>query len=133
MTQKTSDKEYYSKYLESLRFFAEYYSRPEHQRTGIVDTSLNTANNVTPLNILSKPRAAYTDRARQALVSGTVVVLVGMSEDGIVKHVMVVKSLGYGLDEAAVSAARQIKFEPKRIDGKPVSVVKTIEYSFNIY
>jgi TonB family protein len=133
LTQKTSDKEYYSKYLESLRFFAEYYSRPEHQRTGIVDTSSNPANNVTPLNIISKPRAAYTDRARQALVSGTVVVLVGMSEDGTVKHVMVVRSLGYGLDEAAVSAARQIKFQPKMIDGKPVSVVKTIEYNFNIY
>jgi len=133
LTQKTSDKEYYSKYLDSLRFFAEYYSRPENQRTGVIDTSVNPTNNVTPLTIISKPRAAYTDRARQALVSGTVVVLVGLSEDGTVNHVMVVKSLGYGLDEAAVSAARQIKFEPKKIDGKPVSVVKTIEYNFNIY
>jgi TonB family protein len=133
LTQKTSDKDYYSKYLDSLRFFAEYYSQPEHQRASIVDTSLNPANNVTPLNIISKPRAVYTDKARQALITGTVVLLVGLSEDGIVKHVMVIKSLGYGLDEAAVSAARQIKFEPKKIDGKPVSVVKTIEYNFNIY
>jgi TonB family protein len=46
---------------------------------------------------------------------------------------MVIKSLGYGLDEAAVSAARGIKFEPKMINGKPVPVVKTIEYNFNIF
>jgi len=62
-----------------------------------------------------------------------VIVLAGFSENGAIKYVLVVKSLGYGLDEAAVSAARQIKFEPKMVDSKPVSVVKTIEYNFNIY
>jgi outer membrane biosynthesis protein TonB len=46
---------------------------------------------------------------------------------------MVVKPLSHGLNEEAVRAARAIKFNPATKDGKPVSVVKQIEYSFSIY
>ena len=31
------------------------------------------------------------------------------------------------------TAARKIEFEPMTKDGKPVSVVKIVEYSFSIY
>ena len=52
---------------------------------------------------------------------------------GKVTHLIVIKPLGYGLDEEAVKAAKAIRFEPFMRDGKPVSVVKRIEYSFTIY
>jgi TonB family protein len=67
------------------------------------------------------------------MVTGTIRLLVGFAADSKVKHILVVKPLGYGLDEEAVRAARQIKFIPSAKDGKPISVVKTIEYSFSIY
>jgi len=45
---------------------------------------------------------------------------------------LVVKPLGFGLDEEAVKAARKIKFQPATKDGKPVSIVKRVQYSFSI-
>jgi outer membrane biosynthesis protein TonB len=37
------------------------------------------------------------------------------------------------LTEQAIAAARQIKFEPKKVNGSPVSVTMTFQYGFNIY
>ncbi len=82
---------------------------------------------------MSKPRASYTDRARSAGVSGIIRLAVGFSADGKVKNILIIKPLGYGLDEQAVSAARQIKFQPAQREGKPIAVVKIVEYSFTIY
>ena len=42
-------------------------------------------------------------------------------DDGTVKVDSVRKSLGYGLDEAAIAAVEQWKFIPGKKDGKPVS------------
>jgi protein TonB len=87
----------------------------------------------TPLNILSKPRAQYTDEARQNQVQGTVVLKVTLLANGTIGSVVPVSRLGYGLTEKAIAAAREIRFEPKKVNGVPQSVTKTIEYNFNIY
>ena len=38
-----------------------------------------------------------------------------------------------GLDEKAIEAVRQYKFEPAMFNGKPVAVHITIEVNFQIY
>nr|MBJ6969875.1 energy transducer TonB [Vibrio cholerae] len=38
-----------------------------------------------------------------------------------------------GLTEEAVRAVQKIKFLPAMVDGQPVSVVKLLEYHFEIY
>ncbi len=48
-------------------------------------------------------------------------------------NIIPVKGLGYGLDEQAINAARKITFEPPTHDGKPVSVVKKVAFTFTIY
>lgn len=88
---------------------------------------------VTPMKILSKPRATYSDEARRAGINGTVKILVLLGADGKVGPIIMLTRLGFGLDETAVRAARQIKFEPKTVNGKPVSSVVTMEYSFTIF
>ena len=121
-------------YLESLKFFSEYYNRPENQTLVNVDTGNQPAdNNETPLKILSKPKPSFTQNAREAGVSGTIQLLVGFSADGKVKYILLIKPLGYGLNEQTVKAARGIKFEPATKDGKPISVVKIVEYNFSFY
>jgi TonB family protein len=128
-----SDAEFKRENLESLKFFSEYYGRPENQKAVNFDITAQPDADKTPLKVLSKPPASYTENARSAGVSGAVRLLVGFSADGAVKHILIVKPLGFGLNEEAVRAARRIKFEPATKDGKPVSVVKQIEYSFSIY
>jgi TonB family protein len=122
---------FYSEYLESVSFFAEYYNQPGNQLPKNLDAVEPTTNTI-PLKITYKPRALYTNEARSAGVSGTIELMVGFSADGTVKHILVVKPLGYGLDEEAVKAARKIKFQPSMKDGKPISIVKRVQYSFSI-
>ena len=130
---KITNIEFYKDYFESIRFFAEFYNRPENQKPISFDPAPVDDPKVTPLKITAKPRANYTDGARTNGISGIVRLLVGFSADGTIKHILILKSLDSGLDRNAVAAARQIRFEPKQIDGKPVSVVRVVEYSFTVY
>ncbi len=85
------------------------------------------------LRIVSNPRARYTEAARRANVAGSVLLKVTLLKDGSVGNVTPVRGLTHGLTEQAISASRRIVFLPKRVNGSPVSVVKTFEYSFSIY
>lgn len=85
------------------------------------------------LRILSKPKPGYTDAARQNNVTGVVRLRVTFSANGSIAGITPVGGLPYGLTEQAISAARSIRFEPKKIDGVPQTVTKVIEYSFTIY
>lgn len=85
------------------------------------------------LSIISKPAAAYTDEARVNEVEGTVRLKVTMLASGDVGSITPVTRLPHGLTEQAVAAARKIEFEPKKVNGVPVSTVVTVEYSFEIY
>jgi TonB family protein len=66
-------------------------------------------------------------------VQGTITVAALFGSNGKVLNVLLIKRLGYGLDEQAISAARAIRFEPQQKDGKAVSVVRLVSYTFNIY
>jgi len=83
--------------------------------------------------IQKKPEPLYTDRARRNQVTGTVRLRLVLGADGTVQHIYPTRRLPDGLTEAAVEAARKIKFIPAIKDGRPVSQFVTIEYNFNIY
>jgi protein TonB len=87
----------------------------------------------TPLQIISKPKATYTDAARQANVQGSVRLKITLLASGQVGSIVPVTRLPNGLTEQAIAAARQIRFKPKMINGVPQSVVVTFDYGFNIY
>lgn len=116
--------------FESIKVFSDYFSKDSPVSN---DPNAAPEPGVTPLKILSKPRASYTDSARQGNVQGTIRAAVLFAADGRVQHVLLLHRLGSGLDEQAVSAARRIKFEPTMKDGKPISVVRMVEYTFSIY
>lgn len=85
-----------------------------------------------PLKILVQPAPGYTELASENLTEGTVRVRVTFSSSGEITAVSPISGLPYGLTEKAIEAARNIKFEPARRDGVPVSVSKTIEYRFTM-
>ena len=87
----------------------------------------------TALKIISKPRATYTDAARTNNVQGSVLVKVTLLASGQIGTVTAVRGLPHGLTERAIAAARQIKFEPKKINGIPQTTIVTFDYGFNIY
>jgi tetratricopeptide (TPR) repeat protein len=87
---------------------------------------------VKKLKILSKPRPSYTQDARVAGIQGVVTLAVLFAANKS-KFIVVVSPLSHGLTEAAVAAAKQIAFEPQEKDGKPISVVKLVQFSFTLY
>jgi protein TonB len=78
----------------------------------------------------SVPQPAYPEAARAAGVEGKVRVELTVDETGRVISVRVLQGLGHGLDEAALSAARQASFEPALRCGKPARATFTISMRF---
>jgi TonB family protein len=87
---------------------------------------------VQPLVILDKPSPVYTEEARRLAIEGEVLMEVIFSASGQVRIVRVVKGLGHGLDEAAISSAQQIRFEPAQQNGQPVDVPATVHIVFQL-
>jgi tetratricopeptide (TPR) repeat protein len=86
-----------------------------------------------PLRIVTKPRASYTDDARSNNIQGNIRVWVEFGGDGKIGFVFPVDNLPYGLTENAVWAAKDIRFEPAIKDGKAVTTVSYVEYSFSTF
>src|SRR6185369_16879763 len=82
--------------------------------------------------ILGRPTPGYTDEARRNQIEGSVKVSVLLKADGIVSEVRVTRGLGYGLDEKAIEAARQLRFVPGQKDGHAVSVRLFVEFKFSL-
>ncbi len=87
----------------------------------------------SPLKIISKPRGAYTDAARQNAAQGTVTLKITFLASGQIGSISTVSGMSYGLTESAIAAARQIRFEPQKINGIPQTVTKTFQYNFTLY
>lgn len=82
--------------------------------------------------ILDKPEPSIPKQAERARERGMVVLRAVLAADRTVQHVRPIKSLGYGLTEEAIKAARRIKFEPASICGKPIISFVQIEYYFDL-
>lgn len=80
----------------------------------------------------SVPQPAGTEAARAAGVEGKVRVQLTVDENGRVVDVKLLQGLGYGLDEAALAAARQAEFEPAVRCGKPTRATFNISMRFTL-
>ena len=64
------------------------------------------------VEILSKPRPAYTDDARRQRIEGEVLLEILFAASGQVRVLRIVRGLSDGLDENAIAAAEAIRFRP---------------------
>src|SRR5262249_47425267 len=119
---KADDADTWRQQLETLRVY-----------TGEQGGGVNPSQATTRVRILSKPEPTYTIKARSASITGTIVLRAVFTADGTVEHILILRSLPYGLTNAAIEAARRIKFVPAMKDGKPISTFMQLEYSFNVF
>jgi TonB family protein len=87
---------------------------------------------IRPVEILDKPKPAYTAEARQRKIEGTVLLDVVFTATGEVRVLRVMRGLGYGLDENAMDAARRIRYTPATQAGSPVDQRVTLHVVFEI-
>jgi periplasmic protein TonB len=77
-------------------------------------------------------QAKYTKDARQAEIEGLVRIEVTVDEGGRVIAARLLNGLGYGLDEAALDAAKKCVFEPATLCGKPVVGTAVVAQRFEL-
>jgi protein TonB len=82
--------------------------------------------------VIFKVDPEYSEEARKAKYSGTVMLAVIVDSEGHARDIHVVKSLGMGLDEKAVEAVEKWKFKPGMKGGQAVNVRATIEVNFRL-
>lgn len=80
-----------------------------------------------------QPEPEYSSEARQAKYQGTVVLSLVVGTDGNAHDVQVAHSLGLGLDEKAIEAVQQWRFEPAMKDGRPVAVGVAVQVNFRLF
>jgi TonB family protein len=87
---------------------------------------------ISPPRLLREVKPDYTEEARQRGVEGDVLLEIVVRRDGTVGEVKLLEGLGAGLDQRAVQAVRQWRFEPARRQGAPVDVMVEVAVEFKL-
>jgi TonB family protein len=108
--------------------FADQRVASNTPKRNLEDASANTF----PAEIVYKPKPIYTDEARKLNLEGEVLLEVMFGANGELRVNRVVRGLGHGLDEAAVSAANRIKFKPAQRNGAAVDSTAIVHVIFQL-
>jgi TonB family protein len=86
----------------------------------------------TMVEITYKPNPVYTAEARTLKLEGEVLLEVAFAANGQLQVNRVVKSLGHGLDEAAIAAANKIRFKPATRNGQAIDSTAIVHVVFQL-
>ncbi len=92
----------------------------------------HVGNGVLPPTVIFKVEPTYSEQARKARYQGTVLLSAIVHKDGRIQILKVLRGLGLGLDENAISALQQWKFTPGMVAGQPVDVALNVEINFSL-
>ncbi len=99
---------------------------------GIGGGVFRVGGGVSAPSILYRVEPTYSEEARKAKYQGVVVLSAIVRKDGTIEILKVIRGLGLGLDENAISALKQWKFRPGMRNGIPVDVALNIEVNFSL-
>jgi periplasmic protein TonB len=88
---------------------------------------------VSAPKVIYQPDPEYSEEARKAKFQGTCVLWLVVGPDGKPRDIRVARTLGLGLDEKALEAVKNWRFEPALKDNKPVAVQINVEVTFRLY
>jgi TonB family protein len=104
----------------------------------------HVGGDVTPPKLIHSAEAEFTDAARRKRIQGKCILQLVVDTNGMPQDVKVIKSVGEelpakqkkyaaGLDQNALNAVKQYRFEPSLFHGQPVPVQLNIEVMFHLY
>ena len=88
------------------------------------------AGNISAPRAVYAPNPEYTEAARAAGLRGICELQLIVGPDGLPRDIKVVQSMGNELNQIAIEAVRQWRFEPALKDGKPVAVQIKAKFNF---
>ena len=83
-----------------------------------------------PPEFLQRAKPVYTEAADRADINATVEAQVIFRANGEIGAVEIVRWAGFGLEDSALHAIRQLKFKPATRNGQPVTVRALVRYNF---
>jgi TonB family protein len=85
---------------------------------------------LTPPKVLHMVQPKYTSEALREKIQGQVIVQLIVDAEGAVSNARIIEGLSPDLDEQALAAVRQWRFEPGTLDGQAVRVAcfATLEF-----
>jgi protein TonB len=92
---------------------------------------LKVGGNVQAARILNRVQPLYPPLARQTRISGTVRLHAIISKDGSIQQLEVISGHPL-LQQAALDAVRQWRYQPTLLNGEPVEVDTTIDVIFSL-
>jgi TonB family protein len=87
---------------------------------------------VSAPTLISKTEPEYSEEARKAKYSGSVLLSIVVDVNGLPRDIKVVRPLGLGLDEKAIEAVAKWRFRPGMKGGRAVPVQAQVEVSFRL-
>ena len=87
---------------------------------------------MTAPTVLKSAIALYTEDARIHGIEGTVTIEAFIGEDGKIKSTILLKGLGFGLDEVALTSVQSWTLSPATRNGLPVSVGAQLDVAFSL-
>jgi TonB family protein len=102
------------------------------ERSTTSNDVFHVGGDVTAPKPIYSPEPEFSEAARKAGYQGTCVLSLIVGADGRPSNIRVVRKLGMQLDEQAIQALSDWKFEPARKSGRPVAVPIQIEFSFQL-
>jgi len=93
--------------------------------------AVRAIRDIKPPKLIKSVPPIYPEKARQARVEGTVIVEARTNAQGNVEALRIIRSIPL-LDQAAIDAVKQWKYEPKIIEGKARSIVFTVTVMFRL-
>jgi len=91
--------------------------------------AVRAVGKIEPPKLVKSPDPVYPKEARQARVEGIVILEAKTDEGGNVVDARILRSIPV-LDQAAIDAVKQWKYEPLVIDGQPRKVIFTVTVRF---
>jgi TonB family protein len=108
---------------------ADVITVPKQKSDEFEKGAVRAVGNIKPPRLVKSVDPVYPEEAKKKKISGIVILEARTSETGDVEGVLVLRSVP-GLDEAAIAAVKQWKYEPMLINGKPQKLVFTVTVRF---
>jgi protein TonB len=94
-------------------------------------TPIRVGGQITPPQVLVRIPAVYPEIAARAQIQGVVILEATVDEAGVVQDIKVLRSVRF-LDQSAIEALKQWRYEPLLLNGEPSPFVLTVSMVFSV-
>ena len=105
---------------------------PAVEATAAEPTIIRVGGEIREPRRLVEVKPVYPEAARRAHLEGAVILEVIVDTEGNVRDLRVLRGLMLGMTEAAEDAVRRWRWEPAKLNGRPVEVYITVTVIFRL-